>query len=287
MGIIHNKISVEKNTKIELPLASVFWRLITDGVNPKRIEDPAVCATCNTITTELVTESKTYGKIRVTPHECNADRKKAHVAHAEEERIAAFSRGLGKCGGYQNRLSYFQGIEVSPSDIGDRGEHQTPLLDMAYRIADDRASEIPSMFIDGPTGTGKTFICRLINNELVRNFNHSTFIKAVDLALLMRRVGYDKTMQNVLNELKQVDTLIVDDFGTQKNTDYVKESIFSIFDTRYDNKKRTIITTNLHLSEITDDDPRLGSRFADTKWMKHFQLIGNDVRKSRPLFSTN
>ena len=54
----------------------------------------------------------------------------------------------------------------------------------------------------------------------------------------------------LLDSLGDYDLLIIDDLGTERNTGYTMEQMFSIVDSRYRSGKPLIVTTNLTLDEL-------------------------------------
>lgn len=53
--------------------------------------------------------------------------------------------------------------------------------------------------------------------------------------------------------LCSVPLLILDDFGIERNTEYINEMVYQIINTRYEAKKPTIISTNIPLGVIMSE----------------------------------
>ena len=60
--------------------------------------------------------------------------------------------------------------------------------------------------------------------------------------------------QTVYDELSRVNLLVLDDFGSERGTDYKNEIVFNVIDCRYRTGKATILTSNLSLNEILKPD---------------------------------
>lgn len=56
-----------------------------------------------------------------------------------------------------------------------------------------------------------------------------------------------------LSALVKYDLLIIDDLGAERGTEYAVENVFNVIDRRYRSGKPLIITTNLHLSMLTNE----------------------------------
>ena len=63
-----------------------------------------------------------------------------------------------------------------------------------------------------------------------------------------------------LERLKSVAMLVVDDLGTEHASSWGQSLIHEIFDTRHDDKLRTIITTNIKREQLK---AAIGDRLAD------------------------
>lgn len=67
------------------------------------------------------------------------------------------------------------------------------------------------------------------------------------------------TESELVNSIKEIDVLILDDVGVENPTNWVRSMFYSILDARMDNNKITIFTSNLSIDQLKHDD-RLKSR---------------------------
>lgn len=116
-------------------------------------------------------------------------------------------------------------------------------------------------------GSGKTRLAASIANELMDK--HSTQVKfAVSTKILAEiKKTYENrneeyTESRLMNDLFLAQVLIIDDFGTEKISDWVNEKFFDIINERYLNKKITIFTSNLSIDELPHD-ARIKSRIKE------------------------
>jgi len=64
-------------------------------------------------------------------------------------------------------------------------------------------------------------------------------------------------------EICSVPVLLLDDIGAEKASEWVKQTLYLIIDNRYGNMKKTFITSNLTLNQISNQlDDRISSRIA-------------------------
>ena len=122
-------------------------------------------------------------------------------------------------------------------------------------------------------GSGKTMLMAAIANELI--WKYRRFVKfATSLDILDEiRSTYnkdsDESESKLLSDLARADFLIIDDFGTERATDWAGEKFYQIVNGRYINKKVTFYTSN-HDLENLDYDERIISRIKERSFKIHF-----------------
>jgi len=72
------------------------------------------------------------------------------------------------------------------------------------------------------------------------------------------------TEEQILEKYKKVKLLVIDDFGTEKITEWAHQMLYMILSYRYDNEKITVYTSNLTPTELAKklDDDRMVSRIS-------------------------
>lgn len=96
----------------------------------------------------------------------------------------------------------------------------------------------------GDSGNGKTFAASCIANALIDR--HIPVLMTSFPRIL--NSGFDKN--EIVNNMKQYDLVIIDDFGAERKTEYALETVFYVIDERYKTKKPMIITTNMSINEL-------------------------------------
>lgn len=101
------------------------------------------------------------------------------------------------------------------------------------------------ILMTGLPGTGKTFYSHCIINELqkrkytVLSFNLSNYLSEI------KTEGFDAKEREILEAIKKVDLVVIDDIGNEKMTDWTRPIMFNLFNTIYMNKKSLLCSTNL------------------------------------------
>lgn len=115
---------------------------------------------------------------------------------------------------------------------------------------DEMYRERQGLLFWGTVGTGKSYTAACIANELLeRNIPvvMTSFVKI--LQNIQGNLGEEKVFMNQLNNAR---LLIIDDLGTERNTDYALEKVYNIIDSRYRAGKPLILTTNMTVKEMQD-----------------------------------
>lgn len=122
-------------------------------------------------------------------------------------------------------------------------------------------------------GSGKTMIATALANELINTYKRMVkFATSLDI-LDEIRATYDshseESESKLLNDLVNTDFLVIDDFGTERTTDWAGEKFYQIVNNRYINKKVTIYTSNFNLKTLKYDD-RISNRIKERSYLVHF-----------------
>lgn len=107
-------------------------------------------------------------------------------------------------------------------------------------------------------GSGKTRMAASLANEIMQK--HDTGVKfATSMNILAEiRRTYDNdseyTESQLLDALVTTEVLVVDDFGTEKTTQWVQDKFYQIINNRYVDKRITIFTSNMPINQLDYDD---------------------------------
>lgn len=138
-----------------------------------------------------------------------------------------------------------------------------------------------NLLFQGTTGLGKTFMCNCIAKDLLDKGNTVIYQTAFKILEIIESYKFRKDTNPLTEEnyklLFECDLLVIDDLGTEVTNSFTNSEIFNIVNTRIIAGKKTIISTNLTLSDIARTyTERIISRILD-----HFrvlQFFGKDLR---------
>lgn len=117
-------------------------------------------------------------------------------------------------------------------------------------------------------GSGKTMSVCGLGNALMKAGHRVKFSDAPTILSEIKRT-YEKNIDceysenELLDALVTTEVLIIDDFGTEKVTDWVNEKFYQIINQRYVNKRVTIYTSNESVDELVYDK-RIKDRVLET-----------------------
>lgn len=142
---------------------------------------------------------------------------------------------------------------------------------------------IYSLLFTAPCGTGKTHIAIALLIELVRMGRGNMMFKSVPELMLDLRSSFAEesamSETDIINRHAMYSYLILDDLGSEKQSDYSIASLYMIIDRRLTTSRPTIITTNLTLEQINECvSSRIASRLAE---YRIFEFNMDDYRTKR------
>src|SRR5215831_15477223 len=138
----------------------------------------------------------------------------------------------------------------------------------ARRVADAFPNEQRGLFLEGQPGVGKTHLAVAVLKQAIQTTGaRGLFYDTRDLLKVIRSTYDPSTRTTELEILRPVMTaelLVLDDLGAEKTSEWVDETMNLIVNTRYNERRLTIFTSNY--PDIPDDtDPqsllfRIGAR---------------------------
>jgi DNA replication protein DnaC len=143
----------------------------------------------------------------------------------------------------------------------------------ARRFVDEFPQAQKGLMLIGPPGIGKTHIAVAVLREVIRR----TGLRGVyhDTRALLRdiRSTYNPALNaaesDVIRPVMEADLLVLDDLGAERMTDWVEEMMSSIVNTRYNERRLTIFTSNY---EDIPDEGEMNSLLVRVGFRLHSRL---------------
>ena len=166
---------------------------------------------------------------------------------------------------------------------------KTRLLESARQVAYAFVREYPldatGLVLSGRIGVGKTHLAVGIIKELIQSKGiHCLFY---DYRELLKEIqnSYNSSTQatelDVLRPVFETEVLVIDELGAIKPSEWVRDTVSVILNSRYNEKRTTIITTNLEYKAEHDAEPGVSNRARAIQAMRDDTLgdrIGEAMR---------
>ena len=121
------------------------------------------------------------------------------------------------------------------------------------------------LMLYGNVGSGKSFAAACIANSLIESGTPCLMTNFQRIVSKLQDGFSGK--QEYIDGLQRFDLLIIDDFATERKTEYMTEQVTAVIDARYRSKLPLIVTTNINPRELMSADgigeQRIYSRIMD------------------------
>jgi DNA replication protein DnaC len=107
------------------------------------------------------------------------------------------------------------------------------------------------LWLMGDVGTGKTTLAMIVSKAAL-DAGRTVAIYSLPrlLNLIRSTIETEAGMVGFLERLTAVDLLHIDDLGAENTTEWVLEQLYSIVNTRYEDERAMIVTTNLTYDDL-------------------------------------
>jgi DNA replication protein DnaC len=154
---------------------------------------------------------------------------------------------------------------------------------------DANITEGRGIWFQGDVGTGKTTLAMLISATALRD-GHSVAIYSLPRLLGLLRETFreesEASLSTLLDRLAAVELLHIDDLGAEQSSPWVLEQLYTIVNTRYEDGKAIVLTTNLDPSAERETErgedapPGLREQIGDRTVSRLIEMCGDPI----PLF---
>jgi len=164
---------------------------------------------------------------------------------------------------------------VSPRENAERA------YEFCVEYARKFGTAAESLFLNGGTGLGKTFLSACIAREVAGQGFSVVYDTAVSILEAFETAHFDRENASEAREktdrVLRCDLLIMDDLGTELTTAFTQSALYTIVNTRLMEGRKTVINSNLTMEELRRRySPQILSRL-EGAYTTIF-LFGKDIR---------
>lgn len=168
----------------------------------------------------------------------------------------------------------YRGVSFDREPVLSIERLQPHLVRDVRRYVDTVAAQLDAgrgLWFAGGVGTGKTTLAMLISKAAMEADRTVAIYSLPRLLALLRDTYQDDaeySLNDLIDRLAAVDLLHVDDVGAEQTSSWVLEQLYSIVNTRYEDGKAIVVTTNLITMEEHDRPLReqIGDRTVSRLW---------------------
>jgi DNA replication protein DnaC len=156
---------------------------------------------------------------------------------------------------------HYRGVSFDRPPVPEIARVAPEQVQTVKRYVRDINSNLDSgqgLWLMGNVGTGKTTLAMIVSKAAL-DAGRSVAIYSLPrlLSLIRRAIETDEGMIGFLERLTAVDLLHIDDLGAENTSDWVMEQLYSIVNTRYEDERAMVVTTNLEYENLNQ---QLGER---------------------------
>jgi len=180
-------------------------------------------------------------------------------------------------------------LHCTLANFADYNESLTRAAGQARRVAEGFPVVSRGLLLEGPPGVGKTHLAVAVLKHVIEGSGaRGLFYDTRDLLRVIRST-YDPSIRTteleVLRPVLTADLLVLDDLGAEKTSEWVEETMNLIVNTRYNERRTTMFTSN-YLDIPDDSDPnsllfRIGFRMRSRlhEMCEFIEMDGADYRE--------
>jgi DNA replication protein DnaC len=146
----------------------------------------------------------------------------------------------------------------------------------AKRFAELFPAVEKGLILTGPTGIGKTHIAVAVLRQVVFEKRARGLFYDVPNLLRVIRSTYNPVVRtaemDILRPVMEADILVLDDIGREKPSEWVEDTLNLIVNTRYNQRKPTIFTTNYEVMQDAESPDSLQVRLGFRMWSRLHEM---------------
>lgn len=183
-------------------------------------------------------------------------------------------------------LSTFESFSVDcyPDEPTDNKVIPRVKMEKIFRYCRDYAYSFtcksPNLFMHGATGLGKTHLSLSIASVVINSGFSVVYLSAPSIISRLEKERfshYNQSGDDTERHLMDCDLLILDDLGTEFQTNFSNSTVYNIINSRILYQRPTIISTNLSTRQVQSSySERLVSRIMGN--FERLYFLGRDIR---------
>ncbi len=237
------------------------------------------CGVCGEPVQQYVEELKNFLPGGIAPTQCRCTREKFRLLREEREHQKAAERVAEL-----QRLGFSDPAYMRCTFDRDNGSSPEAREAAEWYVEHfpELKAEGKGMLFLGETGTGKTFYACCIANALIRK---GVPVWVTTMQPLLRKAGDFAAADSLFSQIKSVELLVLDDFGTTQNSARNLDLMFELIDARARSGLPLIVTTNLDGNDLNTETLELKRIFSRIKAMccscekSPVRMTGDDLRE--------
>lgn len=230
------------------------------------------------------------------PHLIVSDHHVEVVYEATEEKIRERKqRQRNRLVGMINLPKGLRNAKIEDYDVSGREEPLRAALTFIDECIDyqGKGSFPKGLYLSGSLGVGKTYLLAAIANKLAENNIQSLLIHFPSFSVEMSGAIQNGNPNDILNRIKKVPVLMLDDIGATRLTSWMRDDVLGIIlEYRMQNELPTLFSSNLSMEELQeqyltynnrgDREPLKAMRIMERiKFLaKEYQMVGPNRRNS-------
>lgn len=149
----------------------------------------------------------------------------------------------------------------------------------------DKEEKLKGLYIYGDMGVGKTFMLKRIAKKLAENGSTIGFITLPSfVGYIKTKFGNASSYTEVVNTLKEVDFLFIDDIGAEQISSWFRDEILlAVLNERMSRNRKTFFSSNYSMKQLEKIESQTsGSKYRDNdraiRLMNRIKTLSKEIK---------